>query len=112
MSTQWFVKIDGKVTGPYTSKQMKQLAQEGLTPSADVCKGDNGKPSKQWVSASKVRGLFDAPKLESTATLSQKSQGVGEAAPNASESASKLGWLISLLQQTRELRAASEEPGP
>lgn len=83
MSTQWFVKIDDKVTGPYTSKQLKQLAKNGLTPSADVCKGDNGKPSKQWVSATKVRGLFDSTPSESPSTT--KSQKIEDASTSHNE---------------------------
>lgn len=55
--TDWYVKRDEKRDGPYTSAQMKEMAQKGhLLPIDWVTRGD----SEKWMPASNVKGLFAA----------------------------------------------------
>lgn len=55
MSVQWFCNVAGKVIGPFSPKQLKELADNGrLTPEHLVRRGEDG----QWVEAHNVKGLF------------------------------------------------------
>jgi membrane protein YdbS with pleckstrin-like domain len=59
MASEWFVKLGDQHTGPFSSRQLKEMAQKGqVTRSASICKGENGKPDGKWVIASKAKGLF------------------------------------------------------
>ena len=60
MATQWFVKIGDKHAGPFTAKQVKEMARSGqITPDSFLCKGQNGQPIGQWTSAGNAKGLFE-----------------------------------------------------
>lgn len=63
-TTQWFVRNNQRVFGPFTPKQLKQLADSGkLTPGMEVRDGAAGK----WLRAAKLRGLFTAEQLAAVA---------------------------------------------
>jgi len=73
MATEWFVKVGDKHAGPFTSKQVKEMASSGqITPNSYLCKGQDGEPSGQWVSASKAKGLFESQPSVSTAGVQPK----------------------------------------
>jgi S1-C subfamily serine protease len=51
----WFVRKNGKTHGPFTARQLKQLAEHRKLLSDDeVRKGESG----EWLRAEKVKGLF------------------------------------------------------
>lgn len=52
---QWFVRKGEKTHGPFTSQQLRQLAETSrIAPSTDVRNGI----SEQWVPAQRIKGLF------------------------------------------------------
>ena len=54
MKTEWFIKNDEEVQGPYDSREVAKLAATGvLGPNDMVRKGEDG----QWSPANRVRGL-------------------------------------------------------
>ena len=56
MATQWYCRLMGTEMGPFTSKQLLEMARSHrLTPDDSVKKGADGK----WVGAHRVKGLFD-----------------------------------------------------
>jgi TM2 domain-containing membrane protein YozV len=60
MSRSWFVEHKGKIVGPVTSAQLKQLASASkIGRKTRVRLGEDG----EWVSASKVQGLFPATEI-------------------------------------------------
>lgn len=55
MSQSWYAKHNGKIVGPITSAQLKQLVGSGkINAETDVRLGDDGK----WMHASSVKGLL------------------------------------------------------
>src|SRR5579862_1581282 len=57
-SKRFFVFSNGKTSGPFTSEQLRSLAQSGrLSPEDQVTKESGGK----WYAAQDVKGLFDSP---------------------------------------------------
>jgi hypothetical protein len=67
MATQWKFKRGDEEFGPFTSGQLKQLAAGGkLTPDDLVWK--DGLPD--WVSAQRVKGLFEVDAQNAAAALS------------------------------------------
>lgn len=55
MAHQWFIKSGAKQHGPFSSSQLKKLAEQGrITPEISVRRGEVG----NWVPASKIKGLF------------------------------------------------------
>lgn len=69
MATQWFYKVMGDEFGPCTAAELKQQAALGNIPEDSlVRKGTDG----QWVSAWRVKGLFDhAPKQTTTTAVAE-----------------------------------------
>lgn len=58
MNRSWYVKHNGKVIGPVTSAQLKQLAVSSkMSTDTPVRSGEDGK----WIRAESVKGLFPAP---------------------------------------------------
>lgn len=58
MSGAWYYKLMGDDIGPLSGADLRRHALDGkLTPDAYVRRGD----SDRWVSADKVKGLFDPP---------------------------------------------------
>ena len=56
MATQWYCLLMGTELGPFTSKQLLEMARSHrLTPDDSVKKGADG----MWVAAHRVKGLFD-----------------------------------------------------
>jgi len=56
MNAGWYVSVDGKVAGPATDDQLRQLVAQGrLRPTDYVRKGNSA-----WVVATQVEGLFAA----------------------------------------------------
>jgi hypothetical protein len=56
METQWYCRLMGTELGPFTSKQLLEMARSHrLTPHDSVKKGAEG----MWVAAHRVKGLFD-----------------------------------------------------
>ncbi len=69
MAHEWYVQHGGKQYGPMPSANLKKLATEGkITPVTQVRSGESG----TWVPASKVQGLFAAPKAQPPGTSSQR----------------------------------------
>ena len=61
MASHWIVKRRDKEQGPFTSQQLKKLADSGQLRTTDwVRKHD----SDQFVKAEKVKGLFDNPPVK------------------------------------------------
>lgn len=57
MSRSWYVEQNGRTVGPMNSDELKQLATAGkISRTTSVRLGEDG----EWVSASKVKGLFPA----------------------------------------------------
>ena len=55
MSVEWFCRISGEVSGPFSAHQLKELAQSGrLTPEDQVRQGADA----VWITAERVKGLF------------------------------------------------------
>ena len=55
MSSEWYIQHGGKQHGPLSAAQLKKLAAERkISPATSVRLGASG----NWVSASKVQGLF------------------------------------------------------
>ena len=56
MATQWYCRLMGTELGPFTSKQLLEMARSHrLMPDDSVKKGADG----MWVAAYRVKGLFD-----------------------------------------------------
>ena len=56
MPSQWYCRLMGTEMGPYTSKQLLEMARcHQITPDDSVKKGADG----NWVSAHRVKGLFE-----------------------------------------------------
>ena len=56
MAVQWYLKQGDESVGPFNSSELKRMGDAGeVQPSDLVQKGEEG----QWVSASKVQGLFE-----------------------------------------------------
>ena len=56
MATQWYCRLMGTELGPFTSKQLLEMARSHRLMSDDsVKKGADG----MWVAAHRVKGLFD-----------------------------------------------------
>ncbi|WP_160168250.1 GYF domain-containing protein [Novipirellula maiorica] len=63
MSAQWYYQLMGEELGPFTSKQLKEKAAAGeVAPDSLIRKGPDG----DWITAIRVKRLFDAPKQSST----------------------------------------------
>ncbi len=63
MASRWIVKRKDKEQGPFSSQQLKKLADSGQLRTTDwVRKHD----SDQFVKAEKVKGLFDSPPVKSS----------------------------------------------
>jgi S1-C subfamily serine protease len=56
MATEWYFRSDGKVQGPCTSSQLKQLVQRGTLNANTAIRRV---PDGNWVPASTVSGLFE-----------------------------------------------------
>lgn len=62
MATQWYCRLMGSELGPFTSKQLLEMARSHqLMPDDSVKKEVDG----MWVGAHRVKGLFDDPSLSS-----------------------------------------------
>jgi hypothetical protein len=74
MASEWFCMIKGKALGPFLPNDLKRLVGEGKLSASDfVRKGTSG----EWVSASKVKGLFEGkenPVLPSPPAIPPKSE--------------------------------------
>ena len=58
MATQWYCRLMGTELGPFTSKQLLEMARSHqLMPDDSVKKEADG----MWVAAHRVKGLFDDP---------------------------------------------------
>jgi hypothetical protein len=58
MATQWYCRLMGTELGPFTSKQLLEMARSHqLMPDDSVKKEVDG----MWVAAHRVKGLFDDP---------------------------------------------------
>tara|TARA_R110002073_G_scaffold177188_12_gene335185 strand:+ start:15438 stop:16673 length:1236 start_codon:yes stop_codon:yes gene_type:complete len=63
MSGQWYYQLMGEEFGPFTSTQLKEKATAGeVGPDSLIRKGPDG----DWITAIRVKRLFDAPKQSST----------------------------------------------
>ncbi len=62
MATQWYCRLMGTELGPFTSKQLLEMARSHqLTPDDAVKREADG----MWVAAHRVKGLFDDPAASS-----------------------------------------------
>ncbi|HEX6961241.1 MAG TPA: DUF4339 domain-containing protein [Lacipirellula sp.] len=62
MATQWYCRLMGTELGPFTSKQLLEMARSHqLMPDDAVKKEADG----MWVAAHRVKGLFDDPAASS-----------------------------------------------
>lgn len=58
MASQWYCRLMGTEMGPFSSRQLLDMARSHqLTPNDAVRKGPKGR----WVEASRVKGLFEDP---------------------------------------------------
>ncbi|MDO4857604.1 MAG: DUF4339 domain-containing protein [Thermoguttaceae bacterium] len=57
MAVQWYYKMAGKEIGPFTSQELKQLADEKRITPNDPVRRDT---DKEWTLAKNVKGLFPA----------------------------------------------------
>lgn len=57
----WYCMMDGQQFGPFSSEQLRTLAQSGRLRPQDQVRQENG---SCWTSAAKVRGLFPATNSE------------------------------------------------
>lgn len=56
MANQWYCRLMGTELGPFTSKQLLEMARSHqITPDDSVRKGPDG----SWVGAHRVKGLFE-----------------------------------------------------
>jgi hypothetical protein len=56
MASEWYCRLMGTELGPFTSKQLLEMArQHRITPDDSVRKGSDG----DWVGAHRVKGLFE-----------------------------------------------------
>ncbi|MHB8860998.1 MAG: DUF4339 domain-containing protein [Pirellulaceae bacterium] len=72
---QWYIQVDSKAEGPFTSQDLRRQAKSGILNRADkIRKGEDG----EWVAASQVRGLFevdaDGPSHEAASANSEKAE--------------------------------------
>lgn len=58
MASEWFVSRNGKKTGPYATKALKELAANGELSRDDLVQ-KSGIPD--WIKAKSVKGLFTSP---------------------------------------------------
>ena len=59
MATQWFVRHDGKTSGPYSSSQLQAAAHSGQLKPDSLVRSDQN----PWIRAAEVDGLTFAPTL-------------------------------------------------
>ena len=77
MADDWYCRLKGKESGPWSSAQLKALAaQERLKPEDSIRLGANG----AWLPAGRIKGLFPSPEPASP-------QGGGPPKPSAVPSA-------------------------
>ncbi|HOL52247.1 MAG TPA: GYF domain-containing protein [Bacillota bacterium] len=55
---EWRCRIDGRKYGPFTTSQLRQMAQSGIIKPTDEVFRDG---ATDWVRADRVKGLFPAP---------------------------------------------------
>ncbi len=56
MPGDWFYRVNDSVSGPLTSRELRELARNGHLSGADhVRRGDAG----EWVTAARIKGLFE-----------------------------------------------------
>ena len=83
MATEWYLRIGDKKHGPFSSSQLKQLAENGrVTALSQVRKGESG----DWVLASKVKGLVATGDSE---LPSPKKANMDQVSPQAESATSK-----------------------
>ena len=82
MATQWYCRLMGSELGPFTSKQLLEMARSHqLMPDDAVKKEADG----MWVAAHRVKGLFDDPAASSIimASLPPEVQRAVQSQPHA-----------------------------
>ena len=66
-SRQWYIQYNDSVLGPFSSNQLRQMAERSqITPNVKVRVGENGK----WRQASSVKGLFSNSTLAKNSSSS------------------------------------------
>lgn len=80
MASQWYVLKGDTKHGPYSSRQLKQLADQGkITPEEVISKGESGRTTK----ANNIRGLFgQAPEVPNLDTGPSEPASESESAPS------------------------------
>lgn len=82
MSQQWYVMVNEKAAGPFSSAQLKQAAASGkILPTAQVRQSEEGK----WVPAKRIKGLFAELPTQTTAAPHQARSAVASPLPPASD---------------------------
>ncbi len=82
MASQWYCRLMGTELGPFTSKELLEMArQHQITPEDAVRKGPDG----SWVEAHRVKGLFEDGSM-STIIMARLPPDVQQAPENKHES--------------------------
>lgn len=98
MSRQWHVKSRSGVKGPFSSSQIRDLAERGvLKPSSQLRLGPEG----NWVHASQVKGLFapPSPRAAQHSLTGYSAASSMDAAVNQTPSETDPGGLGDLLSE-------------
>lgn len=69
-SRQWYIQYNDSILGPFSSKQLRQMAERSnITPNVKIRVGENGK----WRQASSVKGLFSNSSLTKNSSANTSS---------------------------------------
>jgi hypothetical protein len=99
MASEWFIQRGGSQTGPYSSQQLRQLANGGkLSPDDLIRKSD----MKDWVAARTAKGLFSTTAATptpstSTAAAPATAETPEKEKPPSSSKAGRIALLIGVL---------------
>ena len=105
-SRQWYIQYNDSVLGPFSSNQLRQMAERSqITPDVKVRVGENGK----WRQASSVKGLFSASALTKNSS-SSSSELSSEEIPVSTDSAANASSELSSELSSESIEAPASQP--
>lgn len=105
-SRQWYIQYNDSVLGPFSSNQLRQMAERSqITPNVKVRVGENGK----WRQASSVKGLFSNSTLAKNSSSSSSelsSEDISVTTDSAANASSDLSSELS----SESIEAPASQP--
>lgn len=109
-SRQWYIQYNDSVLGPFSSNQMRQMAERSqITPNVKIRVGEKG----NWRLASSVKGLFSnsvLAKNSSSSTSASSSELSSEDIPVSTDSAANASSELSSELSSESIAAPESQP--